>query len=407
MLQSSMFDFLKSRRMYLDYASATPLRFEAKRAYDQAAKLAGNPGTIHAEGVAAAASLQESREAIAAELGCKAREIIFTGGLTEANNLAILGFARRLELIGKDLKETHWITSAIEHPSVLECFTEIERKGGTITHLDPESNGRILPEKLERALRQNTVFVSIGWANSEIGTVQPLRNFERVIGQYVLSTSLTCGLTRPILHSDAGQAPLYKAPNVHTLGVDLFSIGSGKLYGPRGIGALYVGKRANIAPVIIGGGQERGLRAGTEAPALAAGFAAALAALTDERHSEAARVAALRDQLAAQIQKEIPTAVINGDLKHALPHMLNISIPNINSEYVVLALDRAGIALSTKAACSEGSLNASHVVAAIDGDAEKRGWRAQNTLRFSLGRGTTARDIDRCVRALAQTITTF
>ena len=136
----------QKKRIYLDYASATPMRAEAKEAYDTAAKLIGNPGTIHADGGAAANSLRESRERIAAELGCKAREIIFTGGLTEANNLAILGLARQLDHQGRALMDTHWITSAIEHPSVLECFTEIERRGGTVTHIDPEPNGRIAPE---------------------------------------------------------------------------------------------------------------------------------------------------------------------------------------------------------------------------------------------------------------------
>jgi len=399
----------RKRRIYLDYASATPLHAEAKDAYNRANELIGNPGTIHADGVAAANSLRESRERIAAELGCKAREIIFTGGLTEANNLAILGFARRLELSGKDLKDTHWVVSAIEHPSVLECFGEVERKGGTVTFVEPESNGRIAPEKLERALRPNTVFVSIGWANSEIGTVQRLRSLAQTIHASSKPTSQTCGLTNIIFHSDAGQAPLYLAPNVHTLDVDLFSIGSGKLYGPRGIGALFVGKRATIAPVIIGGGQERGLRPGTEMPALAAGFAAALVATRKERHNESKRLSTLRDMLLQKITAAIPDMVVNGstslttggDIKHTLPHMLNISIPSIQSEYLVLALDRAGIALSTKAACSEGKEGNSHVVAALHGNDS---WEARNTLRFSLGKETTARDITRCAEALMQAV---
>ena len=241
---------------------------------------------------------------------------------------------------------------------------------------------------MERALRSNTVFVSIGWANSEIGTVQKLRALAGVIHEHEKKSGTTV-----IFHTDAGQAPLYLAPNVHTLDVDLFSIGSGKLYGPRSIGALFVGKRADIAPIIIGGAQERGLRAGTEAPALAAGFAAALAALADERREEAERVQKLRDQLATRVAEAIPEAVFNTDLKHSLPHMLNISIPDINSEYLVLALDRAGISLSTKAACSEGGVNASHVVAALIGDTEKTNWRSQNTLRLSLGKDTNMKDI--------------
>jgi len=394
--------FYKKKRIYFDYASATPVRREALRAYEKASRLVGNPGSIHAEGVAAKQSLEQSRQIIAAELGCKAREIIFTSGLTEANNLAISGFARALEISGKDIKGTHWIVSSIEHPSVLECFGEVERKGGTVSHVDPDGLGRIAPERLKRALRENTVYVSIGWANSEIGTVQKLRTLAGVIREHEKEFG-----TPVIMHTDAGQAPLYLAPNVHTLEVDLFSLGSGKLYGPRGTGALYVGKRASLAPVIIGGGQERGLRAGTEAPALAAGFAAALVAVGKERTDESKRLSELRDILLKKITGSITGVILNGGLSHSLPHMLNVSIPNIQSEYVVLALDREGVALSTKAACSEGTVSASRVVAAICGDEEQKGWRAQNTLRFSLGKDTTMRDIEYAAKTLSNVLKTM
>ena len=379
--------FFKPRRIYLDYASATPVRKEARRAYEEASGFVGNPGSIHQEGVEAKLSLEESRSAIAKELGCKAREIMFTASLTESNNLAILGHANNLMSTRKatpcGLEGTHWIVSSIEHQSVLECFGEIERRGGKVTHIDPEANGVVSAQKLANALRPETVLVSIGWANSEIGTIQPVREIsfaiqvhEKKVGGAVL------------LHSDAGQGPLYLSPEVHTLGVDLFSLGSGKLYGPRGIGALYMGKRCELAPVIIGGGQERSMRAGTEAPALAAGFASVLRAAEEERHSESVRLRKLRDQLAEDLMVRIPNAVVNGDIEEMLPHMLNISIPGINSEYVVLALDRAGVAVSTKSACSEGRLNESHVVAALPGGSE----RSQSTIRCSLGRDTTEKD---------------
>ena len=379
-----------SRRIYLDYASVTPVRKEARRAYEEASRLVGNPGSIHQEGVEAKRSLEESRASIAKELGCKAREIVFTSGLTEANNLAILGLANRLERIQEatplesGLKGTHWIVSAIEHQSVLECFVEIERRGGKVTHIDPEANGVVSAQKLANALRPETALVSIGWANSEIGTIQPVREISFAIRAHEKKTGSSV-----LLHSDAGQGPLYLAPEVHTLGVDLFSLGSGKLHGPRGAGALYICKRAELAPIIIGGGQERGMRAGTEAPALAAGFAAALAAVGRERCFEAKRLGEMRDELADNIMKTVPCAVVNGDLRHALPHMLNISIPSINSEYVVMALDRAGIAVSTKSACSEGRRNESHVVAALPGGSE----RAKSTIRCSLGRETTRGDV--------------
>jgi len=213
-----------------------------------------------------------------------------------------------------------------------------------------------------------------------------------------------------VLHTDAGQAPLYRPLQVHSLGVDLLTLDSGKLYGPRGVGALFVGKGVELAPILLGGKQERGLRAGTENVALAAGFAAALSHEAGERASEAQRLEKLRDYFAGEIIAHIPGVMVNGDLDHAMPHMLNISIPNVQSEYVVLALDHAGIALSTKSACREGEASRSHVVqtlaSAAGALAKEAGesWRAQNTLRFSLGRSTDKKALTKAVEALASSI---
>ena len=402
------------RRIYLDHASATPVLPAAADVVYQTMKTFANPGGIHADSVAAKQSLESSRGRIAAHLGCKAREIIFTSGLTEANNIAIVGYARHLLYIprtvlgkteGPSLVGTHWIVSSIEHSSVLECFSEAERMGGTVTHIDPEPNGLIASETIANALRPETAFVSLGWGNNEIGTIQPLSQIARIIRDHEKKHR-----TKIIFHSDAGQAPLYRSPHVHTLGVDVFSLGSGKLYGPRGIGALFVSNRVTLAPVIFGGGQERGLRSGTEDVALAAGFVAALDIVAGERGAESRRLEKLRDEFAERIvvrlrqgfggQAHIPDAIINGDLKHALPHMLNISISGERSgEYLALQLDHAGISLSTKSACDEGN-KSSHVVAALGGEA----WRAQNTLRFSLGRDTTEGDLKRALDALAALI---
>ncbi len=374
------------KRIYLDYASAPPVLDVALKAMRATEKLIGNPGAIHAEGVGAKKSLEDSRARIAAILGCKARELIFTSGLTEANNLAIVGFARALERTKRTLEGTHWIVSSIEHDSVLQCFSEIERMGGTVTHVDPNEKGIITAEQIAVALKPETVFVSVGWANNEIGTIQPLRK----IAQALESRNI-------IFHSDAGQAPLYEKAVVESLGVDLLSLGANKLYGPHGIGALYLSNRTNLASTLLGGKQERGLRPGTESVALAVGFAAAFEQVARERDAESKRIAKMRDELARQLVARIPDSIINGDLKFALPHMLNISIPNIQSEYVTLALDHAGIAVSTKSACREGEESASHVVAALGGES----WRAKNTLRFSLGRNSRKRDIDSVVETVA------
>ena len=394
-------------RIYLDYASAPGVCPEAIAAMRKAERLVGNPGAIHAEGVAAKKSLEDSRARIAALLGCKAREIVFTSGLTEANNLAILGYARMLQMrpprtvlgISKgrssvdSLQGTHWIVSSIEHDSVLQSFAEVERMGGKVTHIHPDDMGIIASEKIARALRPETVLVSIGWANNEIGVIQPLSRIARVLRDHEKKHSV-----RIALHSDAGQAPLYLSTVISSLGVDLLSFGGNKLYGPYGVGALYISKRTTIGRILAGGSQERGLRAGTENVALAAGFAAAYEKVAKVRAKESKRLKALRDDLAHRLMK-IPRLAISGDLREALPHMLNVSIPPYDwrtSEYLALALDAAGIAVSTKSACREGEESRSHVVDALGGEQ----WRAQNSLRFSLGRGTIPADIVRCADVL-------
>ena len=368
--------------------------------------LIGNAGAIHSEGLTAKKSLENSRARIASLLGCKSRELIFTSGLTESNNLAILGFARKLEQTRRSIAGTHWIVSAIEHDSVLACFAEIERLGGTVSHVEPDERGIISPEAIGRVLRPETVFVSVGWANNEIGTVQPLGKIARALRSFGEKNR-----ARITFHSDAGQAPLYLPTVVSSLGVDLLSLGGNKLYGPHGIGALYVSNKVALAPVIFGGKQERGVRAGTENVALAAGFAAVFEIVAKERKFEAERLKKLRDDFAHELASRISGLVVNGDLKHALPHMLNVSIPNIQSEYVTLALDSAGIAVSTKSACrearshaqrvsGEGEESRSHVVAALGENPPAGGWRAANTIRFSLGRDTTSRDVRKAAKTL-------
>jgi len=407
--------WFSKKRIYLDYASAPPVLSEAIRRMREVESLVGNPGAIHAEGVTAKKCLDDSRKRIAELLGCKAREIVFTSGLTEANNLAILGFARelstRLNLVEQgstlcSLKGTHWIVSSIEHDSVLECFAEIERMGGSVSHVEPDERGLILPESVLVALRLETVFVSVGWANNEIGIVQPLAKIVRTLRDFEEKQG------RPVVfHTDAGQAPLYLPTLINSLGVDLLSLGGNKLYGPHGIGALYLSSRVALAPVVVGGKQERGLRAGTESAALAAGFAAAFEVVAKERRSETERLQKLRDDLAREIVARIPGTIVNGALDHALPHMLNVSIPDISSEYVTLALDSAGIAVSTKSACREGEERMSHVVLAL-GDAKNaapsvalaKEERASNTIRFSLGRETTMANVRNVASVLCEVI---
>lgn len=395
------FPLQKKKTTYLDYAGATPMHPRAQAAMREVEDVYANPGAIHEEAVQSARVLERAREGVARELACKPREIVFTSGGTEANNLAILGVARAAQnkaileqgvalrgLALSSLKGTHWIVSSIEHPSVLECFSEIERLGGVVTHIDPDAHGIVTVDSVLSAVRRTTKLVSIGWANGEIGTVQPLREIAHALRAH----------PHVLLHTDAGQAPLYLAPQVHTLGVDMMTLDSGKLYGPRGVGALYLSNRVELAPILFGGAQERGLRPGTENPILATGFAEALAAVGVERHAETRRLLALRAQFLSEALK-ILGVVVNGE-KHVLPSIVHISIPGIQSEYVTLALSARGIAISTKSACREGNNRRSHVVETLGGEE----WRAENTLRFSFGRETTGEDLRHALAALKEIV---
>src|SRR3989344_5042224 len=383
--------FSRQKRIYLDYASATPVFPAARKVVEKLWDTFGNPGAIHADGVAAAKVLETARDRVALELACKAREVIFTSGGTEGNNIAILGVARKMLKRQADFSNTHWVVSSIEHPSVLECFGEIERLGGKVTHVDPDERGTIAADAVVAAVKKNTVLVSIGWANHEIGTVQPIREIARTLLEKYPET---------LLHTDAGQAPLYIAPHVHTLGVDLMTLDSGKLYGPRGVGALYISNRVEASSVLLGGGQERGLRPGTENVSLAAGFAESFAVISKERGDESRRLQVLRDTFLKKLVARIPSITVNGDVKRALPHILNISVPDIQSEYVTLQLDAKGISISTKSACREGENRRSHIVEALGGP----DWRAENTLRVSLGRDTCESDLRKVLDVLKEVL---
>ena len=390
-----------TKRVYLDTAGAMPVHPEAREAFLKALKLEGNPGALHAEAGKAQAELTDARKSLAEALGVKAREIAFTSGGTEGNNLAILGLFKKLALGGRAIGTTHWIVGAIEHPSVLECFAHIEQMGGKVTRIMPDSTGRVLAASIAGALTDETVLVSIGWANGEIGTVQPLSAIAEALESYEKAHG-----TRIIFHSDAGQAPLYLFPYAHTLGVDLMTLDGGKLGSPRGVGALYVASGTELAPLLYGGAQESGLRPGTENVALAAGFAAALSALARMRAAESVRMEGLREQLIMRIVQSaaLKGAVINGSPKHHLSHIVNVSIPLIENEYVTLALDQAGFALATKSACKEGE-RASHVISAMTDASDA--WRATNALRISMGSATSLDDVERFVRSLESVILRF
>ena len=389
-----MFGIGQKKRIYLDYAAATPVSKKALDVYVDASRVYANPGSGHTEALEAQRVYRDAKKRIAHVLGVKAQELVVVSGGTEGNNLALGGYIRALVRSGVDISNCEVVVSSIEHPSVHEVCEPFTKRGLTIVPVEPDARGVIRPEAVRDVLSERTVLVSVALVNSEIGTVQPLHAISKVVKAYRSDI---------VVHTDACQGA-YQSLIPSGLGVDLLVVDSGKFYGPRGVGVLYVRHGTPMSNVLRGGSQEGGLRPGTESVALTAGFAVALEAVHADRKTEAQRLTALRDACVAEIDTVLPDAVVNGTAPHQSPHILNISIPDIDAEYVAMRLDAEGIALSTKSACLEDAdAQQSHVVAALGGDA----WRARNTLRLSFGRDTHTRDIARVVSALASAVAVY
>jgi cysteine desulfurase len=366
-------------RIYLDHAATTVARPEVIAAMVPLLA-AGNPSSLHAEGRAAHALLDDARERVALVLGAKAREIVFTGGGSESNNLAILGVARALRDRGR-----HIISSAFEHHAVLHALDVLREDGFEITLLPVGSQGVVDPRAFREAIRADTILASIMLANNEIGTIQPVAALAAIARER--------GVT---MHTDAVQAPAYLDINVDALGVDLLSIAGHKFSGPKGTGVLYVRTGTPLASLIVGGSQESGLRAGTENLAGIVGLATGLALANAERAEVVHRVTALRDRLQAAICAEIPDVRINGAATPRLANSLSVAFGDAASDLLLINLDLAGIAASAGSACAAGSIEPSHVIAALGLPTHF----ARGVIRFSLGGVTSGGDIERVIQVL-------
>ncbi len=392
--------FGQKQRLYLDHAAASPLRSSVARVIRRA-ELAypGNPSSLHHEGVIAGKELASARASVAKMFEVQASEVIFTSGGTESDSLAILGTVRRnIATLQAEGKKPHSITTTIEHPAVLEAFAVLEREGVTVTYLGVDTQGRINQKELRESLKEETILVSIGYVNSEIGTVQDIRECAKTIRHFRKQFGRsTLGVQFPIFHTDAAQATRLLSVRVPELGVDMLSCNSSKIGGPRGVGMLYVKKGIQISPLLVGGGQEHSLRSGTENLPAIMGFETALREVRAEKEPEYASMLSLRALVLALIQEQIPEARINGSADHFLPSTLSISLPKFASELLVIELDARGIAVSAGSACSGVKENGSHVLSALYGKDDKDSW---GTIRVSFGKNTTSRDVRYFVRAL-------
>jgi len=399
--------FLSNKRIYLDYAGATQIdhNIAQKMAFCEKA-FSSNPSAIYKSGVKARSVIEEGREKIAKLINAHSDEIVFTGSGTESDALAIIGIIKNYELKIKneklEYKIPHIITSQIEHPAVIENCKDLEKNGYVeVTYISVDKNGIINLEELKDALKENTILVSIMYANNEIGTVEPIQDIAKIIRHFKKGKDSIY----PIFHTDASQAMNYLfTENIEKLGVDMMSFNGGKIYGPKGIGVLYKKRNIDLIPLYVGGGQEFGLRSGTENISLIFGVALALEKSFKMKEKESARLIKLRDYGIEKLLALSGTSgykiVLNGDKEKRLPNNINISISGISSELLVIELDANGIEVSEKSACHSKSDNSSYVIKAIRKIC-KRGSGEEGSLRISLGRQTTKKDIDFLIKKLS------
>ena len=370
-----------TNEVYLDYQSARPVDprvVEAMGPYFT--ERFGNPASLHGVGDRATDTLEKSRADVAAFLGAAPEEIIFTSGATESNNLALVGYARRNKRSGG-----HVVITEVEHISVLNIGKYLEQEGFKVTRIPPDQYGRINPDKLRSRITDDTILVSVGWASNEIGTVQPIADIAGMLRG-----------TGVAFHVDAvaaeGQLPLDMA----AVPVDLLTISSNDLYGPQGLGALYVRKGIRLAAVTMGGGQERGLRSGTENLAGIVGMAAAARIAAEELPTEAPRLAALRDRLIGEVLSTIPDSHLNGHPVERLPNNAHFRFEGVEGESLLLSLRDEGIAVSTGSACSSKTLEPSHTLISCGLLHEE----AHGSLEFTFGRFSRESDVDRVMEVL-------
>jgi len=369
--------------IYLDYNATTPIAQEA--AQDMMPYITeefGNPSSAHAIGTRSREALVHAREQISTLLGCEPDEIIFTGGGTEADNMALKGVAWSLREKGR-----HIITTKIEHPAIINTALFLMENGYEVTFLPVDGFGRVDPDEVKRTIRRDTILITVMYANNETGTIQPIKE--------ISALSREQGI---LLHTDAAQAVGKIPTGVDDLGVDLLTVAGHKLYAPKGVGALYMKKGVSIEPLLHGGGQERGLRSGTENVVLDVGLGKACELIQGNLSQEVLRIQSLRERLYEHIASGFPEAVVHGHPEHRLPNTLLVSFPGMAGEEILS--DIPELCASTGAACHDQSVSLSHVLSAM-GVSQEVG---MGTIRLTLGRPTTEQEVDRAAQLLVDAV---
>ena len=374
----------------MDHSATTPVAPEVLEAMlPYFSEKFGNASSLHSFGLEAKEALEDSREKVAALLGAQPEEIIFTSGGTESNNLALKGIGYRSKEKGKG---NHIITSSIEHPAILETCRKLETQGFEVTYLPVTKDGLVDAETVESAIQKETVLISVMHANNEIGTIQPLKEIGKIAAEKDV-----------FFHTDAVQTAGKIPIDVNDMDLDLLSISAHKLYGPKGVGALYVRKGTRLDSIVHGGGHERGLRSGTENVAGIVGLARAADLANQAMASEAKRLTDLRDKLAKMVLDSVKDTWINGTLINRLPGNLNFGFRYVEGESLLLFLDSKGIAVSTGSACSSKRLEPSHVLLSLGLKAEE----CHGSLRITMGRSNTEEDVDYVARSINEAVERF
>lgn len=373
------------KNVYMDYSATTPVKKEVLDAMlPYFSEHFGNPSSLYSIAQESKEALEKARGQVASLIGAKANEVFFTAGGSEADNWALEGVADAL----KD-KGNHIITTKIEHHAILHTAEYLEKHGIDVTYLDVDAEGRVNPEDVEKAITDKTVLISIMMVNNEVGTIEPIKEIAEIAHNHGI-----------LFHTDAVQALGNVPIDVDNMSIDLMSMSGHKIYGPKGVGALYIRKGTKISNFIHGGAQEMKKRAGTENLAGIVGFGKAAELAKENLESHINRVSELRDYFISEVTSKIPDTIVNGSMEHRHPGNANISFEYIEGESMLILLDMNGISVSTGSACSSKSLTPSHVLSAMGIPVE----RIHGTLRFTIGDPTTKEDIDYVIEKLVEIV---